>query len=65
MSNMRRTFIASLFLLALVMGCQTAQEQATPTPIPTPIVAEKPFHLREVMAADGLDEMFDNPPFLN
>ena len=44
MSNMRRIFIASLFLLVLVTGCQTAQEQATPTPIPTPIVAEKPTY---------------------
>jgi RND family efflux transporter MFP subunit len=44
MSNMRRIFIASLFLLVLVMGCQSAQEQATPTPIPTPIVAEKPTY---------------------
>jgi len=26
------------------MGCQAAREQATPTPIPTPIVAEKPTY---------------------
>ena len=29
------------FLVLLAAGCQTAQEQATPTPIPTPIVAER------------------------
>jgi multidrug efflux pump subunit AcrA (membrane-fusion protein) len=44
MINMRRILLASLFLVALVMGCQSSQEQATPTPIPTPIVAEKPTY---------------------
>lgn len=29
------------FLVLLAVGCQTTKEEATPTPIPTPIVAEK------------------------
>jgi multidrug efflux pump subunit AcrA (membrane-fusion protein) len=44
MINMRRIVIASLLLLVFIVGCQSSQEQATPTPIPTPIVAEKPTY---------------------
>ncbi len=47
MSKINRTwvvFVFSVMLAMLIMGCQTAKEQATPTPIPTPIVAEKPTY---------------------
>ena len=57
MSKINRRWVVSLFsaskflafpcvvmLAMLIMGCQMAKEQATPTPIPTPIVAEKPTY---------------------
>jgi len=45
MSRNYRVLIAVAFLVLLAAGCQTAQEQATPTPIPTPIVAEKQTYI--------------------
>jgi multidrug efflux pump subunit AcrA (membrane-fusion protein) len=41
MSKSHRPWIIVALVILLATGCQTAQEQATPTPIPTPIVAEK------------------------
>jgi len=44
MGNSRKLLVGFLFAFILLTGCQAAQEQATPTPIPTPIVAEKPTY---------------------
>ncbi|NLS79973.1 MAG: HlyD family efflux transporter periplasmic adaptor subunit [Chloroflexi bacterium] len=44
MTRKLRTLILIAFAGLLMAGCQTAQEQATPTPIPTPIVAEQTLY---------------------
>ena len=44
MTKPYRMLAAILFVVLIAAGCQTAQEQATPTPIPTPIVAEKSLY---------------------
>jgi len=51
MSSLRKRFVVLLLLVTLLSGCQglfgraVEEEPATPTPIPTPIVPEKPTYV--------------------
>ncbi|MFH1929879.1 MAG: HlyD family efflux transporter periplasmic adaptor subunit [Chloroflexota bacterium] len=51
MSSLRKSFVVLLVLVTLLTGCQglfgraVEEEPATPTPIPTPIVPEKPTYV--------------------
>jgi len=51
MSSLRKRFVVLLVLVTLITGCQglfgraVEEEPATPTPIPTPIVPEKPTYV--------------------
>lgn len=45
MTRTHRILFSILLFALLAAGCQSAQEQATPTPIPTPVVAEKPTYV--------------------
>ena len=47
MTKPYRILVMILFVVLLAAGCQTAQEQATPTPIPTPLVAKKSLYTVE------------------